>query len=278
MNIDPWGLKVVTDENGKKHYQSEDVIVEAKRITIPKHNKSASSYGTKIIPTVRDNTESKKYTGGSNATGGYRANPGGSNTTSLPSAVVNNFADESGFTDHRKAVHAFANGDKLGGMYHAMAGIFKQMIFAYTIWDAVARPNSFESSNGSVADDAVITTKTVTAGAKEVVESGSTTVGRWMSKIEYADMLNSGKVQESFSGTTHVAYPSNINAFIKQAKPGSIYVEFEVPTSSLKVTNNTEGWAKILGPNTIEGRLARKKGEHIPQMPTAKNIKIIGNK
>ncbi|MBT2293747.1 hypothetical protein J7E73_32570 [Paenibacillus albidus] len=97
-----------------------------------------------------------------------------------------------------------------------------------------------------------------------------------MSKEEYDTMVKTGKVPESNTGTTHVANPVNANAFGKQAKPGSIYVEYDVPTSSLKQTN--DGWAKIVGPNSLEGRLAAKKGEPIPEMPPATNIKIVGEK
>ncbi|EIX1005153.1 hypothetical protein MJG68_003019 [Salmonella enterica] len=46
----------------------------------------------------------------------------------------------------------------------------------------------------------------------------------------------------SSTGTTHVAYPADIDAFGKQAKNGAIYVEFDVPEKSLVPTN--EGWAK----------------------------------
>ena len=104
----------------------------------------------------------------------------------------------------------------------------------------------------------------------------TTRVGRWMSQAEYDKMVKTKVVQESYSGTTHVANPASIDAFGKQAKPGQVYVEFDVPTTSLKQTN--KGWAKILGPNTLEGRLAAKKGNPIPDMPTATNIKIVGVK
>ena len=107
-------------------------------------------------------------------------------------------------------------------------------------------------------------------------QTQTTRVGRWMSQAEYNKIVKTGVVQESYSGTTHVANPASIDAFGKQAKPGQIYVEFDVPTTSLKQTN--EGWAKILGPNTLEGRLAAKKGNPIPDMPTATNIKIVGVK
>nr|WP_229106298.1 hypothetical protein [Paenibacillus sp. 1001270B_150601_E10] len=89
-------------------------------------------------------------------------------------------------------------------------------------------------------------------------------------------MAKTGKVPESHTGTTHVANPADANAFGKQAKPGSLYVEYDVSTSSLKQTN--DGWAKIVGPNSLEGRLAAKKDQPIPEMPPATNIKRVGEK
>jgi hypothetical protein len=113
-------------------------------------------------------------------------------------------------------------------------------------------------------------------GSNVGVNTDTTRVGRWMSKAEYDKMVKTGKVPESFTGTTHVASPADINAFGKQAKPGSIYVEFDVPSSSLKPTN--EGWSKIVGPNSLEGRLEAKKGKPIPEMPSITNLKIKGSK
>ena len=102
------------------------------------------------------------------------------------------------------------------------------------------------------------------------------TVGRWMSKDEYEIMKTTGHVPESLSGTTHVASPANIEAFQKQAPKDSVYVEFDVPSGSVKQTSDI--WGKIVGPNSLEGRLASKKGLEIPQMPAAENIVIKGRK
>jgi hypothetical protein len=99
-----------------------------------------------------------------------------------------------------------------------------------------------------------------------------------MSQTEYDAMLKTGMVQESYSGTTHVLFPGHQASFARQALPGSVYVEFNVPTESVKATQAQTGWAKILGPNTIEGRLAAKKGQPIPQMPKATNITKITSK
>ena len=104
----------------------------------------------------------------------------------------------------------------------------------------------------------------------------NTTVGRWMSPAEYEQMINTGKVIQSSTGTTHVVSPADINAFGKQAKNGAIYVEFDVPKTSLVPTN--EGWAKIVGPDSVEGRLAKRKGLSIPEAPEANNISVRGEK
>ena len=109
-----------------------------------------------------------------------------------------------------------------------------------------------------------------------VTQAETTRVGRWMSEAEYSKMMETGYVQESFSGQTYVANPASSEAFAKQAKPGAIYVEFDVPTSSLKQTKDV--WAKILGPNTPEARLMKRKGLPIPEMPKANNIEIKGRK
>jgi len=101
-------------------------------------------------------------------------------------------------------------------------------------------------------------------------------VGRWMSPQEYDLMTATGFVQESRSGTTHVASPADQAAFQAQAAVGSVYVEFDVPRDSVKATQ--PGWAKILGPNTLEARLASAKGQPIPQMPRATNIQHVTTK
>ena len=97
------------------------------------------------------------------------------------------------------------------------------------------------------------------------------TVGRWMSQQEYQNMLKTGKVQESFCGTTYIVYPATAESFFFKAPLCSYYVEFDVPFSVVKPTSD-EGWAKIIGPNSVQGRLAKKKGLPQPEMPTAINI------
>ena len=109
-----------------------------------------------------------------------------------------------------------------------------------------------------------------------IAANNSTRVGRWMGEAEHVAMMETKMVQQSLSGTTHVASPASPLAYQAQARTGSLYVEFNVPSSSLKATQ--EGWAKILSPSTLEGRLAAQKGLQVPQLPPAANIQHTATK
>ena len=119
------------------------------------------------------------------------------------------------------------------------------------------------------------------AGSEGKSESGkdTTRVGRWMSQDEYDKMVASRKVQMSLDGNTaYVANPTNISAFEKQAKPGSIYVEFDVDSTRIYLAGK-EGWGQIPGPGSLIDRLNIKKGlPAFDDMPNASNIKIGGKK
>lgn len=53
-------------------------------------------------------------------------------------------------------------------------------------------------------------------------------------------------VQESITGTAHVAFPASANAFMKQANAGSVYAEFAVPMSSLRLQTKLKAGQKYL--------------------------------
>lgn len=92
------------------------------------------------------------------------------------------------------------------------------------------------------------------------------TVGRWMSQNEYDAMKASGRVQEGAGGATSVA-TSRSSSFAKQAKPGSIYVEFRVPRNSL-LQGGQSDWRIIVGPsaNRLQMRALEKQGgEMLPR-------------
>ena len=66
-------------------------------------------------------------------------------------------------------------------------------------------------------------------------DAGTVTVGRWMSPGELKAMQDSGTVQESTTGTTHVPSPASSAAFGKQAKSGSVYAQCDVPSGSVSL-------------------------------------------
>ncbi|MFJ9710837.1 RHS repeat-associated core domain-containing protein [Streptomyces sp. NPDC101234] len=105
------------------------------------------------------------------------------------------------------------------------------------------------------------------------------TVGRWMSEDEYQAMSDTGKVQAGSGGTsTYVAHPANSDAYRKQAAPGSIYAEFDVPCSCLKPAGEP-GWAQIPGPqHPIYAKLNARRGLPPPEMPSFENLRIVDRK
>ena len=114
-------------------------------------------------------------------------------------------------------------------------------------------------------------------GVGNGVSSGGTTrVGRWMSRSEYNEMLRTGRVQASPDGnTTYVANPANPTAY-RAAPSGSVYVEFDVPTSSIRAAGNIY-WGQISGPGSLADRLLRRQGlPPITEMPLATNIRVVG--
>lgn len=42
--------------------------------------------------------------------------------------------------------------------------------------------------------------------------------------------------------------------------------------------HTNEGWAKIVGPDSLEGRLAKRRGNPLPEMPAAENIQVKAHK
>ena len=118
-----------------------------------------------------------------------------------------------------------------------------------------------------------------TVGNNNSSDIDTTTVGRWMSETEYNKMKETGKVQMSPNGnTTYVANPADKSAFEKQAKPGSVYVEFDVDSGRIYPAGN-EQWGQIAGPGSLYDRFNQSKGQPgITDMPDASNITIKGRK
>jgi hypothetical protein len=109
-------------------------------------------------------------------------------------------------------------------------------------------------------------------------ESSPTRVGRWMSPEEHAAMESTGMVQPGrYAPQVSVAHPANVEAYMRQAAPGSHYVEFDVPETSL-VSGGKEGWAIIPGPDSVFSRLAVNRGLPPYNYPPALNIEWVASK
>lgn len=103
----------------------------------------------------------------------------------------------------------------------------------------------------------------------------TTTVGRWMSQDEFEAMQSSQTVQAPLNGAgaTHVTVPPNPAAFTPQPSSGSVFVQFDVPSSQLNLSDPSQGWGRVFGPGSLEARYATWKGLPVPtQMPPAFNI------
>jgi hypothetical protein len=114
------------------------------------------------------------------------------------------------------------------------------------------------------------TTPSSTAVATEAADT--TRVGRWMSEGEFDTMSSTGRVVEGSGGRTYVVEPPNPNAY-RATGPGSVYAEFDVPTSSLRPAGDP-AHAVIPGPNVT----TRLYGPSPPEMPTASCIVLVCRK
>ncbi|MDR2039448.1 MAG: hypothetical protein LBQ60_16115 [Bacteroidales bacterium] len=111
------------------------------------------------------------------------------------------------------------------------------------------------------------TTSAAKGGTTEV-----TTVGRWMSKREYAAMKSGTTVLEGAGGQTFVTQGGS--HLFSGAARGSVYAEFQVPTNSL-LQGGKQGWFKMLGPNASKSQqyLLQKQGG--PLLPQYQNLSPI---
>ena len=95
-----------------------------------------------------------------------------------------------------------------------------------------------------------------------------------MNPKEYDAMVRTGRVQESPGGGPKGLLDPPDPTMYRAAPPGDVYVEFDVPKSTLEP--KSRGQSMVSGPNSPRGRLAVKKGLPAPEMPRATNITIKG--
>ncbi len=114
----------------------------------------------------------------------------------------------------------------------------------------------------------------VKVGGKALgVVAGSTTgkatvitVGRWMSKAEYAVMVKTGRMVEGAGGQTFVSTGGS-GAFNAAAK-GSVYAEFQVSTNNL-LQGGQSNWFKAIGPTaniSMKSALQKQGGQVLPSI------------
>jgi RHS repeat-associated protein len=103
---------------------------------------------------------------------------------------------------------------------------------------------------------------------------GLTTVGRWMSKAEYAMMLKTGRMVEGAGGQTFVAKGGS--TVFSAAAEGSVYIEFQVSTRSL-LQGGRPNWFKTIGPGASESMKAALQKQGGQLLPNVKNISPILN-
>jgi RHS repeat-associated protein len=104
---------------------------------------------------------------------------------------------------------------------------------------------------------------------------GMVTVGRWMSREELALMQSTGRVVEGAGGSTYVA-TSGAQSFMRQAQPGSVYVEFGVPKTSL-LQGGQADWFKMIGPSaprSMQFMLQKQGGEMLPKVQNLSDVLV----
>jgi hypothetical protein len=109
-------------------------------------------------------------------------------------------------------------------------------------------------------------------GAATTTATNTVTVGRWMSQAEANAITSTGRVQAPLNGTgqVYVSYPPNPGSFTPPPS-STTFLQFNVPASSLRITNPAAGWHVIDGPGSVIARLNATRGLPAPQFPPATN-------
>jgi hypothetical protein len=85
-----------------------------------------------------------------------------------------------------------------------------------------------------------------------------------MSEAEYKAMLDTGRVQapHNGAGATHVTVPSNPERFTPATSESTHFVEFDVPTSQLRIHDKTQGMGEGLRTRLLRGPLHAEAGTY----------------
>ena len=120
------------------------------------------------------------------------------------------------------------------------------------------------------------TVKYLNENISSIKERNYSRVGRWMSRSEFEKMQMSGRVLQGGGGQTFVSTNGSTD-FKNVASPGSVYVEFDVPTSSL-LKGGKDGWYKLIGPDANKSQQLMLEKQGGTQLPEVKNIAILDKK
>ncbi|WP_422047497.1 hypothetical protein [Rosenbergiella metrosideri] len=125
--------------------------------------------------------------------------------------------------------------------------------------------------------DKVNINSSLKVGETKVVNNISVTrVGRWMSSDELAQMQSSGKVVQGGGGQTFIS-TNGVNDFKGAAPKGSVYVEFDVPSSSL-IQGGKDGWYKMLGSDAKPSQKYQLDKQGGSLTPDVNNINVLDKK
>jgi hypothetical protein len=91
---------------------------------------------------------------------------------------------------------------------------------------------------------------------------------------EFDTMSQTGQVVPATGpGVTHVTVPPNPAAFSPPPE-STVFGEFDVPNSQLRIHDPEKGWGRVFGPDSLEAKNLQRKGLPTPTaMPPATNIK-----
>lgn len=108
-----------------------------------------------------------------------------------------------------------------------------------------------------------------------------TTAGRWMSKIEYQKMVDTGRVQPSRSADGQDMSWGTVPPYsggFKNMSKGSVFAVWEMPEPPKQWYPQGGGSGRLsaifFGPNSIKGRIEARRGVQLDGMPKIQNLRI----
>lgn len=141
------------------------------------------------------------------------------------------------------------------------------------VFDVAAGTFAIMAPFSKAPTTAVVAGEAAAVVQAEAIAVSFTRVGRWMSLDELAKMKETGYVQAGAGGLHRVAVPASSKSY-KAAKKGDVYVEYDLPTSSLS-KGGQDIWRSVHGPDSTKGRLAKQNGTPVPELPRFKNLSEI---